>query len=101
MNSNETDTKLEQIERILNLATRLVGFVKVVVAGAVLAVLWVARMEWTVADHEHRLASAEVELKPLTNSIERMKGHLGISASETVEPPNVVWTEEQKQQEAH
>ena len=102
MQTDTTDDTLTKIERILDHASKWASFVRFVVVGAVVSVLWVARTEWKAADHEHRLTAAEAAIKPVEAGLERVRGHLGITVvtPEPDSPARVVWTEEERRKEA-
>ena len=93
---------LDKIERILNLTTKVASLLWVLAVGATGMVLWVARMEWKAADHEGRIARTEAEIRPMAGALERVKGHLGISANASPKPDptsSVVWTEDQRREQ--
>lgn len=93
---------LNKIERILTLTTKVANLLWVLAVGATGMVLWVARMEWKAADHEGRISRAEAEIRPIAGALERVKGHLGLSAITTPQPEptsSVVWTEDQRREQ--
>ena len=93
---------LTKIERILDLTTKLASLLWVVAVGGIGIVLWVARVEYKAADHEHRLNVAEAEIRPMAGALERVKGRLGISAATAPQPEptsSVVWTEDQRREQ--
>lgn len=91
------DKLLGRVERIGAAARWLLGLL-------VMAVLWVARVEWNHQNHEGRLASVEHDAKGLTRDVDRMKGSLGMTASPSphgkAQPPaSYVWKPEDECQE--
>lgn len=74
----------EKIERVWNLARWMVAAIS---AG----VLWVARVEWSHADHEKRLSGVEGDTKVLNADVARMKGSLSLSLNEPPPSPQLVW----------
>mgnify|MGYP001332647996 CR=1 FL=1 len=102
MSDNEAMTKLlegiKATDRLLGRAERIGSVVKWLLGGAVLCVLWVARVEWGHQDHENRIAVVEADSKAITRDVDRMKGSLGITKStppkSTPPPPAYVWKPE-------
>jgi hypothetical protein len=93
---------LDRIDDILGKSERTLKATRWLLTLVAAGVLWGGRLEWGQVDHERRITATEADVKPLSESVARMKGHLGIASSHTLPPPKsaaVVWSDEEKREE--
>lgn len=97
------ETPLDRIDDLLSKTERIFSAARWIFFAILAGALWVARAEWNLADHERRLTSVEGDVKPMSDTLSRIKGHLSISAvsPKSPEPPSsIVWSEDQRREEA-
>ena len=97
----KTDS-LDRIDDLLGKTERIFRAAWLIIFAIVGGALWVASAQWSLADHERRLTSIEGDVKPMADTLARVKGHLGLSAVSPAKPTptsSVVWAEDQRQAE--
>jgi hypothetical protein len=93
---------LDRIDDILGKSERTLKATRWLLTLVAAGVLWGGRLEWGQVDHERRITATEADVKPLSESVARMKGHLGLASSHTLPLPKsaaVVWSDERKREE--
>lgn len=98
---HKTDS-IDRIDVLLSKTERIFRAAWVIILAIVGGALWVASAQWSIADHERRITSVEGDVKPMADTLARVKGHLGITAAPPPKPPpssSVVWSEDQTREQ--
>jgi hypothetical protein len=101
-NPSRTPDALDRIDDLLSKTERIFRAARWIFFAILAGALWVARAEWSIADHERRITSVEGDVKPMAEALARVKGRLSITAAPPpTQPPSasVVWSEDQRQAE--
>lgn len=71
--------ELSPLEALLTKQQKTLELTRWILAGACAGVLFIARVEFHIADHEKRIGSTEVDTRILNTDVASLKGRLGIA----------------------